>query len=195
MSTSDDLPAPGRRRDRAATRAALLVAARHRFAARGFDGVSVRDVAADAGVDPALIFRYFGSKQALFEEAATVEAEPVDGPAADLPLQLLRGVLDDAGRSGADHPLLALLRSSGREQARLQLQRQMCEGFLADFAALVEGPDAQLRAELLGALVLGISVARSVVGTPALVGADPAAIEEVFAEMARVALGGSDGRT
>src|SRR5690349_11873420 len=139
MSTTGDPPAPGRRRDRAATRAALLAAARRRFAAHGIDGASVRDVAADAGVDPALIFRYFGSKQALFEEAATVEPERVEGPAADLPVRLLRSVLDDAGRAGADHPLLALLRSSGHERARLQLQRQMCDGFLDGFAALVEG--------------------------------------------------------
>ncbi|MCO1658338.1 TetR/AcrR family transcriptional regulator [Pseudonocardia humida] len=190
MSTTGDLPARGRRRDRAATRAALLAAARRRFAAHGMDGVSVRDVAAEAGVDPALIFRYFGSKQALFTEAATVERDPVDVPAADLPLQLLRGVLDGAGRSGADHPLLALLRSSGHEQARLQLQRQMCEGFLDGFAELADGPDARLRAEMLGALLLGISVTRSVVRTPELAAADPARVEEVFAAMARAALGG-----
>ena len=65
----------------------------------------------------------------------------------------------------------------------------MCEGFLDGFAELATGPDAQLRAEVLGALLLGISVARSVVRTPALAGADPAAIEEVFTAMARAALG------
>jgi AcrR family transcriptional regulator len=190
MSTTGDSPAASRRRDRAATRAALLEAARRRFAARGFDGVSVRDVAGDAGVDPALIFRYFGSKAALFAEAATVEGPAVDGPADELPLRVLRSVLDaDGARDGAEHPLLALLRSSGHEQARLQLQRQLCEGFLDGFAELAAGPDARLRAELLGALLLGISVARSVVRTPALAGADAAEVEAVFAEMARAALG------
>lgn len=189
MSTTDDLAPAGRRRDRSATRAALLAAARRRFAAHGFDGVSVRDVARDAGVDPALIFRYFGSKQGLFTEAAAVEPAAPGAPDPDLPRRLLHGVLDDAGRDGADHPLLALLRSSGHEPARLQLQRQLCEGFLDSFAELADGPRAALRAELLGALLLGISVARSVVRTPALAEADPADVEEVFAAMARAALG------
>jgi AcrR family transcriptional regulator len=189
MSTNGDLSGPVRRRNRAATRAALLDAARRRFAAHGFDGVSVRDIAADAGVDPALIFRYFGSKPALFEEAATVGGAPADVPAEDLPARLLRGVLDEGDRDGTDHPLLALLRSSGHEQARLQLHRQMCEGFLDTFAELAGGPQARLRAELLGALLLGISVQRAVVRTPALADADPAEVERIFAEMARAALG------
>jgi AcrR family transcriptional regulator len=189
MSTTGDLPVAGRRRDRTATRAALLAAARRRFAAHGFDGVSVRDVAADAGVDPALIFRYFGSKLALFEEAATVEGSADDGPPAELPMRLLRSILDEDGaRAGAEHPLLALLRSSGHEQARAQLHRQMCEGFLDGFAELAGGPDARLRAEMLGALLLGISVVRSVVRTPALAGAEAADIEEVFTAMVRAAL-------
>ncbi len=182
------MPGPTRRRDRAATRTALLDAARRRFAAHGFDGVSVRDVAADAGVDPALIFRYFGSKSALFAEAAAVpERAGTDaGPTGDLPVQLLRGVLD--GPPGVEHPLLALLRSSGHEPARLQLQRQMCEGLLADLAALSARPDAALRSEMVGALLLGVSVLRSVVDTPALAAATPAEVEEVFTAMVRAAL-------
>jgi AcrR family transcriptional regulator len=191
MSTTDDLPA--RRRDRAATRAALLEAARRRFAAHGFDGVSVRDVARDAGVDPALIFRYFGSKQALFEEAATVDSAPDGGAATpDLPVELLRGVLDDTTRGGTDHPLLALLRSSGRESARARLQQQMCDGFLDRIAGLAEGEGAQLRAEMVGALLLGISVARSVVRTPALAEAEAGEVEEVFAAMVQAALAGEE---
>jgi len=177
-----------RRRDRAATRAALLDAARRQFAARGFDGASVRDIAGAAGVDPALIFRYFGSKQALFEECAEAAGAADDVAPEDLPVRLLRDVLGAAEQDG-DHPLMALLRSSGHEQARLRLHRQMCEGFLDTFAELAVGPRAQLRAELLGALLLGISVQRSVVRTPALTAADPADVEEVFTAMAAAALG------
>ncbi|MEV3959948.1 TetR family transcriptional regulator [Nocardia sp. NPDC050193] len=66
---------PGRRPGRSGTRDAILAAARERFAKTGFDKTSIRAVAADAEVDPALIHHYFGTKQQLF--AAVVEL-PVD---------------------------------------------------------------------------------------------------------------------
>lgn len=77
MSTSGDArPArPGRRPGSSGTRDAILAAARVRFAQTGFDKTSIRAVAADAGVDPALVHHYFGTKQQLF--AAVVEL-PVD---------------------------------------------------------------------------------------------------------------------
>lgn len=58
---------PSRKRDATATKAALLDAAAELFADRGFDRTTVRDIAHRAGVNQALLFRYFGSKDALFE--------------------------------------------------------------------------------------------------------------------------------
>src|SRR5262245_18498390 len=58
-----------RKRDAEATRAAILVAAKLHFARSGYDGAYLRDIAADAGVDAALINRYFGGKEGLFEAA------------------------------------------------------------------------------------------------------------------------------
>jgi len=60
----------GGRRSGAETRKALLEAARRRFAASGCGGATVRQIASDAGVDAAMVIRYFGSKEALFFEAA-----------------------------------------------------------------------------------------------------------------------------
>ena len=59
---------PTRSRDAAATRAAILESARHAFVTSGYDGAGVRDIAKGAGVTAMLINRYFGSKEALFEE-------------------------------------------------------------------------------------------------------------------------------
>jgi AcrR family transcriptional regulator len=181
-----------RRRDRAATRAALLEAAQRRFAGEGYDAVSVRDVAADAGVDAALVFRYFGSKAALFE-AATSPLPARPEPGAALPVQLLRAVVPDEGAAAGEEQLLALLRSSGRAEVREQLHRQMCDGYVASLTELATGPDRQLRAELVGALLLGIALQRSVVRSPALAAASAAEIEPLFDAAVAALLGGEDG--
>jgi len=70
---------PKPRRDADATRARLLSAAQQAFAARGFGDVGLRAIAADAACDPALIARYFGSKEALFEAAIAdlLDTEPL----------------------------------------------------------------------------------------------------------------------
>lgn len=161
-----------RRRDKAATKAALLEAARRRFAQHGFDGTGVRDIAADAGVDPTLIFRYFGSKQDLFTAAVHTEVPPGLGRGADpavLARLLVRDVVfTDAAADGGEHPLLVMLRSAGRPEVRARLREAVCGDYLAAFAEAVDAPDAALRAELVGAFLLGMGLMRSVVGTPEL---------------------------
>jgi AcrR family transcriptional regulator len=87
---------PGRRSGGPDTRAQILRAARARFIDVGYRAATMRMIAADAGVDPALISYFFGSKQDLFGEAFALRANPVaviadqiDGPIADLPRRLL----------------------------------------------------------------------------------------------------------
>lgn len=109
--------ARGRRRGSPDTRAAILAAARARFAESGFAGTSIRRVAGDAGVDPALVHHYFGSKDDLFVAALelpvdprAVLAEQVVGPVAGAGERLLRaliGVWDDPAVRPA---LLAMVR-------------------------------------------------------------------------------------
>ncbi|MEU5870631.1 TetR family transcriptional regulator [Glycomyces sp. NPDC047369] len=174
-----------KRRDRAATRSALLDAARRRFAEHGFDGTGVREIAADAGVDATLIFRYFGSKQDLFDAALTTDVPEGLGERAAGPVEftdaLLEVVLGDPAGDGGEHPLLLMLRSAGRPEVRARLHEEVCDGYLADLAARFDGEDAALRAELVGALLLGLGVMRAVVGSPVLPGADP---EQVRARVA-----------
>lgn len=168
---------PARRRDRAATRAALLGAARKRFAAQGFDGTGLREIAGEVGVDPALVARYFGSKRQLYTEAMHVEipagvaADP-HRPVVSIADALLDDVVyQDWAAFGGEHPLLAMLRSAGHDAVRDQLRDQLCDGYLREFADRLDGPDAALRAELLGALLLGLGVLRSMIGTPAVTAA------------------------
>ncbi|WP_435770388.1 TetR family transcriptional regulator [Nocardioides sp. SYSU DS0651] len=69
-------PARGRRRGSPDTRAAILAAARRRFADAGFSGTTIRAVALDAAVDPALVHHYFGSKDDLFVAALDLPVDP-----------------------------------------------------------------------------------------------------------------------
>ncbi len=186
---------PTRRRDKAATRAALLDAARLRFARQGYDGTGVRDIAADAGVDPALVFRYFGSKKELYAQAVRPEVpqgahDRAGGSAADLADTLLQEVVfADWDAYGGEHPLLVMLRSSSRTDVREQLRSQVCDGYLSRFAERLPDDSPELRAEMLGALLLGLGVMRSVVGSPALNSAAPERTRELFARMAAPLVG------
>ncbi|ROO88134.1 TetR family transcriptional regulator [Actinocorallia herbida] len=174
MSEDTTGGAARRRRDKAATRAALLDAARRRFARHGFEGTGLREIAGDVGVDPALIPRYFGTKQALYAEAVQVEvpaglAADVHAPVPHLADALLRDVVfGDWPEFDGEHPLIAMLRSAGHTGVRDLLRERLCDGYLNTLADRLEGPDAALRAELIGALLVGMGVLRSVVGSPAL---------------------------
>src|SRR5690606_25925489 len=77
-------------------------------------------------------------------------------------------VFADLREDGGEHPLLGMLRSSGNAAVREELHVQLCENYLKDLTDRIEGEDAELRAELVGALLLGIGVMRSVVGSPVL---------------------------
>jgi AcrR family transcriptional regulator len=176
---------PGRPRDSAATRAALLSAARELFATAGYDGTTVRAVAERAGVNQALLFRHFGSKDGLFAEAVTGQALEVlqDGPPAEALPRTLAAIMDDAGDEAT--LFFAALRSAGHAEAAETLREELRVAFCGTLARLVDTADpadAELRAELALAWLLGIALLRKVIRTDALVGADP---ETVVAHVTR----------
>jgi AcrR family transcriptional regulator len=154
-------------RNATATRQAILEAAKTCFMRDGYEQVGVRDIASRAGVDPALINRYFGSKERLFSEAVAnkFDLSPLlDGDRATLGERLARYVLQKKS-TGADYdPLVALLRSSSSDVCSGMLRNAILEGFVRPLAARLEGPDAMSRAELVGSMLLGLLVHRTVIG-------------------------------
>lgn len=164
-----------RRRDAVATRQALLQAARSRFLRLGYDRTTLRDVAADVGVNLALIKRYFDSKEGLFKAALASTPRFLGGEGAfpqdraalaeALSHQLSAGAWPELG----EHPVLMLLRVSGdervdslRRQALHDFSRQVLE---ASGTRLAQDDDERLlRAQLLVALGVGVAVVRSAVG-------------------------------
>jgi AcrR family transcriptional regulator len=155
VTTEGDGP---RRRDAAATRQALLEAASSRFTRLGYDRTTLRDVAADVGVNLALIKRYFDSKEGEFPSGRADLAEA-------LSRQLSAGAWPEFG----EHPVLMLLRDSGDERVDALRRKALDEFTRQVLEASGGGPAGEdderlLRAELLVALGVGVAVVRSAVG-------------------------------
>lgn len=174
----------GRRPGRPDTAGQILAAARAQFAAAGYDGATVRGIAAAAGVDPALVHHFYGSKQALFAAAVRF---PID-PATVLP-GLLAGGVDGLGErlvrfflatwdTAADRsPLFALIRSAASHAESAALLREfVARQVLGPVAAAVAAPDPQLRAALVGSQLIGLGFARYVIGVPPLATAPAEAV-------------------
>jgi AcrR family transcriptional regulator len=161
---------PTRRRDAAATREAILAAAVAAFAERGYRAVTVREVARAAGVDPALVVRYFGSKAGLFAEGvgaigASGIAEALAGPAVGLADRLADHL---AGKEGTDSLAMLVLSVSDPDGRALlsQLAADHLEGPVAAAlaAAGVPGAEARGRARAVTVVVVGNALAAVVLG-------------------------------
>lgn len=164
-----------------ATRARILDAATTRFAGRGFSGASVRDIAGDAGVDPALVIRHFGTKEQLFLEAVRVRigTDPLrDVPLEDLGRQFVAFLLD--AEDGVRAAWLALVRGSAEPAIGHRLRTVHDELFVEPLRDRLEGPGADERARLAAALVGGLLYSMWVVGDEALLLADRADVVDRY---------------
>jgi AcrR family transcriptional regulator len=175
-----------RRRDATATRQALLDAATELFAERGYDRTTVRDIATRAGVNQALLFRYFGSKEAVFAEVAAGH-DLRDTEPAQLVADMLEHLLAPGTSKRRDQVLTALLRTLGTDDEAAKIRRTLTAGYVDTLATLTDEPNAELRAELVLAWVFGISFMRGVAATPPLADADPQ-VQELVLPAARVLL-------
>ncbi len=170
----------GRRRGNPDTRTAILHAARGAFADRGFDGASIRQIAAAADVDPALVHHYFGTKDDLFLAAMEVPIDPakllpdvLTGDRDRIGERLVRmfvGVWD--GPAGA--PGLAMMRTMLHHEWGARLFRdfivvQILRRVVAEYGI----PDAEVRVPLVASQLLGLVMARYLIHLEPLATAPP----------------------
>ena len=156
-----------RPRNAEATRAAILNAARERFARESYDDVGMRDIAGDVGVDAALVSRYFGSKEDLFEsvlDSCDNGADLMAGDRSTFGRRVAREVIFQAKSESKLKGLLILLRSISSAKAMELVQRSANRRFYGPFAEWVGGDDAPVRARLAAALIKGMAVTREVTG-------------------------------
>ena len=174
--------APPRRRDAAATRAAILEAAQAQFARLGYDRAALRDIAAEAGADVALIKRYFGGKEALFTEAlkASIRAEPLKAWSratfahevatmmAGLPDAKAGGGPHGHGEASHDetraHSFQFLLRAATSPTTAPLLNVIVQDRFMGPIREWIGGADADARARVLAASYIGFLVERLIRG-------------------------------
>ncbi|MCS7480663.1 TetR family transcriptional regulator [Umezawaea endophytica] len=158
-----------RRRSAPATRAAILDAARVRFGADGFDRVTIRDIAGDVGVDPAMVIRYFGSKDALFAEASAFDMELPDltGLAPEAVADVLMVRFFDVWEDNAG--FLSLMRAAATSKVAADKMLELFSRQVAPVlgSAAVDRPAD--RAALVGSQILGLALSRYVLRVPPLV--------------------------
>ncbi|MFE5833462.1 TetR family transcriptional regulator [Streptomyces sp. NPDC056488] len=162
-----------------ATRERLLAAASALFAERGYDRTTVREIAARAGANQALLFRYFGSKQALFGEVVAqggheqLRTTPPERLAEAVLRSLLHPPADPVGAPGASRSLKTMLRSVGGGDEVSAAVAALGDAYARALAELSTRHDAALRADLALSWLLGIGLTRVVVGKRPLAEADP----------------------
>ncbi|HEY6762447.1 MAG TPA: helix-turn-helix domain-containing protein [Baekduia sp.] len=184
-----------RRRDAAATRTALLVAARELFDAHGFRGTTVRMIGERAGVDQALIARYFGGKSELYQAvladaAAQPDVAPDDAPAPRR--RTTREVVDLLLERVDEHGVGPVLRAMTAppdvedEASREQLTARVRERVIVPLARSLKEAGAsepKLRAELVVAMLIGVMTTRANGSLPRVAGVERGELAELLEGM------------
>jgi AcrR family transcriptional regulator len=178
MSTTVDNKRKAPRLSAAESRARILAAARIAFTRAGYDTVGVREIAAAAGVDPAMVPRLFGSKEALFTLIAdqAFSLEPAfEGPIEGLGERVARHLLGPIRKTDPEafDEFQFLLCSVGSPVAAQILSAALHADLIVPLSKRMSGADAEVRAALITAYVLGFAVLRAALGSPAIDTAEP----------------------
>ena len=173
----------GRRPGAGGTRERILAAARSHFARVGYEGATIRGIAAAAEVDPKLVLHYFESKEGVFIAAVdfpfdpAIAIPPLLEPGLDgLGSRLVRFFLE-TWESPAGSPMLALIRSVvSSERAAAMMRAFVTREVLARVARALELDQPHLRASLVGSQLVGLAMLRYVVKVEPLASASVARV-------------------
>jgi AcrR family transcriptional regulator len=177
----------GRRPGSSDTRQKIADSAQHLFAECGYDAVSVRSIALAADVDPAMVLYFFGSKRELFESLVQLPVAPsvtleMLAPGVDgLGRRIARFVVDHLSTCDGREKIVSLLRTAGTDAEAAQVLRERyLRELLEPLAAALHTDRPELRAALCSSQLVGLAVARHVIGLPALVDTEPDTLVEIY---------------
>jgi AcrR family transcriptional regulator len=169
------------------TESRILEAARRLFSERGFELTTIRAVAAGAQVDPALVLHYYGSKEELFAKAISVRVEETpNGDPDEVAEHLLTSLNIKLG--GLPDTTLAMMRSMLTHPAAGQVARDGLDRQVAAIAGTLASDDAQLRATLAITMILGVTIARELLGVEALRATTPQQVIDLLRPCLRALL-------
>jgi AcrR family transcriptional regulator len=152
-----------RTRNAAATRAAILEAAKARFAEKSYENVALREIARDAQIDVALIGRYFGSKDGLFAEVVRELMHPdslTEGNRGTFGHRLAEALMHDEATDASLRTVFLIIRAATSPTALPILREISYAAFTRPFAAWLGGEDAELRAHFIASALFGASLSR-----------------------------------
>jgi AcrR family transcriptional regulator len=152
-------------------REAILAAAAHQFSELGYDRTSMRAVAAEAGVDQALIAHYFGSKHQLFMDAVEFPLDPAEilpeilaGSRRSIGERLARAQLAVLEDPDARRRLTGLVRAASSERHAAQMLREfLTNEVIGPVAEALGSDEAELRVGLVGSQIIGLVMSRYIV--------------------------------
>ena len=183
----------GRRPGGLDTRSAIVAEARRQFGEVGYGQTTLRNVASAVGVDPRLVLHYFGSKRGLFEAAIELPIDPEvivnavlraeDGDVGTRAAQFMLAVLDDPARRQV---FIGLLRAAISDPEATPLIRDvLAERMLLPIARGVGADQPELRAAMMAAQVVGLAVARHIIGIEPLASAPHDVLVRALAPVVR----------
>lgn len=156
-----------RPRNAQVTRQSILDAALHQFLKDGYDNAGVRAIAAEAGIDPALICRYFGSKKQLFAEVLdSVSEDPmriIEGERSRCGERMAAALLDGEADQSRHMSFICLVTGAAASaEARQTAQEEIESRFIGPFSRWLGGPGAEDRAWLVCSLLMGAVIMRGI---------------------------------
>ncbi|GII31232.1 TetR family transcriptional regulator [Planotetraspora mira] len=178
---------PGRRPGAADTRGEILTAARRVFAEKGFDKATIRGIAREASVDPALVHHYFDTKDGIFVEAMQLPMDPavalptiLAGPREEIGERLVRFVLTLTSDPQAREPVVALLRTAmANDQAVAMIREFLTQAVLGRVAEALGIPP--IRLEVAFAQMFGVIMMRYILKLEPIASADLEELVEILA--------------
>jgi len=156
-------------------RAAILAAARSVFGERGYANGTIREIARQAGVTHSLVVRHFETKERLFVTSllAPRQEQRYSGAIADLPERVARRYVENIEVDGPSDPFVALIRSAGDTRVAKELLHAMRREPADAFLGVLDVPDLEHRADLLGALLIGVTFSRYILADGKLAAMSP----------------------
>lgn len=187
---------PGRRPGSADTRGEIITAARKIFSEKGFDKATIRGIAREAGVDPALVHHYFDTKEGIFVAALRLPVDPskviplvLEGPREEVGERLVRFILTMTADPEAREPIMAVLRSAMTNERVVAMIREFLT--MAVLNRVAEGVGVPpIRMEVAFSQMFGVILMRYVLRLEPLASVEVEELVEILAPTIQRYLGG-----